>query len=1019
MSNCFYLAGKCAKIRVMSRFLFVLVLMFTTCSAGFSQKIQFRNFNVKEGLAQSQVYDITADAKGQLWMATRGGGISIYDGIGFKTFNHKDGLSNDFVYCFAKDAAQNIWIGTNDGLNFYNGKNCTTYYPGNLGDQIWIQKIVIDKQHRLWLATKIGLLKFENGKFENITEKLHLTKIVCNAVFVDRDSLLYFGNDYGLFRINIKDGYNKAFKVSYGTTDPSISVTALLRNAKDELLVGSYGYGLFKVAQDHLVRYLDTVINIKEKILDLYEDKQALYVATLENGISIYNFQNKKLEVIDERKGLSNNHVRKIYKDRNGNCWFGTSGGGISNFGGQMFTHFDRQSGLPDEFVYAVTQTADHKVWLGAGNNGIVRMSADSMTVFNASNGFINTKVKAIKPYGANALLIGTEGDGLYILHDSLFQFVSQLGRQFIKDIKVAGDGNIWIATAGNGIYRLKPQGSGLTDFDIRQFVDHIINPRIQYLNTQLPGKVFYCTENQGVGLIENERESAFRLNVNTGILSNLTRSISISNDGIAWIATNDKGVSAYDLNKKKALAFDNTSLSSLNIYILQIDKSGNLILGTEKGLEHVFMDKQHQISKVKHYGKADGFLGIETCLNAICANTDDSYWIGTIDGLTLYNPSKGSTNNVAPLISLSGIRLFYNPIENTPFKNLLKSLTGQDTLVLPHHQNHLTFDFIGVNISNGEGVLYKWKLEHFDADWSPASAQHSVTYSNLPPGDYTLLINAANEDGVWNAKPFQYHFEIKKPFWQEWWFLVITALLLAFTAYRLIHWRIQSIKRDAAEKQHELQLENQLQSLEHKALRLQMNPHFIFNALNSIQSQIGNNNDKEARYYMAKFGKLMRQILHHSEQAWIDINEELDMIENYLLIEQFCNNKQFDYELKVAPVLIQEEYKIPSMIIQPFIENAIKHGFKNLQERKAHLKLELYLDGNGIVCIIEDNGKGRDMEIKQQDPVKHQSMAIGITRKRLQILHKNDSKEFLEIIDLKADGRPAGTLVKLILPFQ
>lgn len=1019
MSKCFCLKGKRCQIDVMLRFLILLLLFINCCGNGFSQKIQFRNFNVRDGLAQSQVYDITADNKGQLWMATRGGGISIYDGLGFKTLNHKNGLSNDFVYCFAKDTKQNIWIGTNDGLNYYDGKNIIKYYPKNLGDQIWIQKIAIDKQNRLWLATKIGLVKFENGKFENVTEKLRLIKIVCNAVFVDKDSLLYFGNDYGLFKINIKNDYSKAFKVQYGTTNPSISVTSLLRNDKDELLVGSYGYGLFKVENDRMVRYLDTVISTKEKILDMYEDKQALYISTLENGILIYNFQNKKLEITDERKGLSNNHVRKIYKDRNGNFWFGTSGGGISNFGGQLFTHFDRQSGLPDNFIYAVYQGIDRAVWIGAGNKGLVRMTADSMAVFNGTNGFLNTKVKAIKPYGQDALLIGTEGDGLYIYRGGIFQFVSELGRQFIKDIEIASNGNIWIATAGNGIYRLKPLGDKLMDFDIRQFVDHIINPRVQYLNTQLPGKVFYCTENQGIGLIEEERESAFRLNVNTGIQSNLTRSIAISEDGIAWIATNDKGISAYDLNQKKSIEFDNSLLSSLNIYILKIDKKGNLIVGNERGMEHVLLDKFHRIIKVKHYGKGDGFLGIETCLNAVCSNADGSYWIGTIDGLTLYNPSKGSTNNVAPLLSLTGIKLFYNPIENTPFKDQLKSLTSADTLVLPYNQNHLTFDFMGVNITNGEGVLYKWKLEDFDADWSPVSSQHSVTYSNLPPGEYMLLINASNEDGVWNAKPFRYYFEIKKPFWKEWWFLAITSALLISMVYRLIHWRIQSIKKEAAEKQHELQLANQLQSLEHKALRLQMNPHFIFNALNSIQSQIGNNNDQEARYYMAKFGKLMRQILHHSEQAWIDINEELEMIENYLLIEQFCNNKQFDYEVKVAPVLLEEEYKIPSMIIQPFIENAIKHGFKNLQERKAHLKLEMYLEGDGVVCVIEDNGKGRSNVDHEPSDAKHQSMAINITRKRLQLLHKKDSAAFLEIQDLKDNGQPAGTLVKLILPFQ
>lgn len=994
------------------------LLSVLLCFSLKAQKVQFRNFNVKEGLGQSQVYDVTEDKKGQLWLATRGGGISIYNGLNFRSLNHRNGLSNDFVYCFLKDPQQNIWIGTNDGLNLYDGKLIRKFYPENLGEQIWILKMDMDKQHRLWLATKIGLVKFENGKFENVSEKLHLSKIVCNAVYVDGDSFVYWGNDYGLFRTDIRNGYNKAEKITYGTTDPSISITKLLRTEKGTLLAGSYGYGLFKVEDHHLVRFLDTAVNKQEKILDLYEDRQTLYIATMENGIWTYNFQSRKLEQTGIKKGLSNNHVRKIYKDRHGSFWFGTSGGGVSNFGGQLFTHFDQHSGLPDNFIYTVLQTTERKVWVGTGK-GLALMSGDSIVTFNSGNGFINTKVRALKEYSHDYVLIGTEGEGLYIHEKDSFRFVAQLGRQFIKDIAVDHAGSIWIATAGNGIYRLKPENTTLQSFDIRQFIDHIINPRVQFLNTQLPGKVFYCTENQGIGMIEKEQESGIRLNTRTGLPSNLTRSITIDRNGIAWIATSDKGIAAYNLTEKKPLAFDNTTLSSLNIYLLKTDKNGNLVIGTERGLDHVFLDKRSRVTKVKHYGKGEGFLGIETCLNAVNENTDGSFWIGTIEGLSLYNPAKGTLNPNAPMLSLSDIRLFYKPVAETKFAQQLASGTdGPGKLVLPYNQNHLTFDFLGVNISNGEGVLYKWKLENFDDRWSPASNQHTVTYSNLPPGVYTLLINACNEDGVWSKKPLKYTFEIKKPFWMEWWFLALAVLLLVLAVYKIIQWRTRVIRKEADEKQRELQLAHQLQTLEHKALRLQMNPHFIFNALNSIQSQIGNNNDQEARYYMAKFGKLMRQILNHSEQTWVNISEELEMIENYLLIEQFCHNKQFTYQLDVDPGLMSEEYKIPSMIIQPFIENAIKHGFRNLKERDAVLTLRLSLQENSVACIIEDNGVGRPA-IKEQNTEQHQSMAIAITQKRLQLLHEDTRQQFVTITDLSENGKPAGTRVFISLPMQ
>jgi ligand-binding sensor domain-containing protein/two-component sensor histidine kinase len=993
-------------------------MLLFACGAK-AQRLQFRNFNVREGLSQSQVYDITEDYRGRLWMATRGGGISIYDGLNFRTLTQKTGLSNDFVYCFYKDKQQNIWIGTNDGLNVYDGKRIVKYYPENLGEQVWLMQMVADKRGRFWIASKKGLLKFEKGKFENISEQAKQPKQVCNTVFLDRDSILYFGNDFGLFRMNISGKQNRIEKVRVGLTNPNVSITGLLRNNKDELIVASYGYGVFKVENGSLVRYLDDVVSRTEKIWSLYQDKQTLYLATLEHGVIAYNFQNKKAELIDEQKGLPSNHVRKVYKDRNNNLWFGTSGGGLSNFGGQLFTHFDKGSGLPDNFVYSVLQTSDRKVLLGAGNHGLSVMYNDTIKVYDANRGFINTKVKAIKEYDSEHVFIGTEGDGLYVFTHDSFRFVSGLGRQFIKDIAIDQERNIWLATAGNGVYRLKPSNLDAVQFEIRQFIDHIINPRVQFLNTQLPGKVFYCTENQGVGMIEHEQESSLRLNTQNGLYSNLTRSILFSPKGIAFVGTNDKGISAYDIARKKSLAFDNTQLPSLNIYLMKMDRKGNLVVGTERGLDYVMLDSMTKIRKVKHYSISDGFQGIETCLNAITENADGSFWIGTIGGLTLFNPAKGTLNAKAPLLSLSGIRLFYKPIEQTKYAGQIKSEKSFDPLLLPYNQNHLTFDFEGVNLSNGEAVQYKWKLENFDAAWSPVSNQRSVTYSNIPPGNYTLLINACNEDGVWNTKPFRYQFEIKKPFWMQWWFMAIAALLLVLAIYKYIQWRTRRIKRESAEKQRELQLANQLQSLEHKALRLQMNPHFIFNALNSIQSQIGNNNDQEARYYIAKFGKLMRQILNHSESTWVNLSEELEMIENYLLIEQFCNNKKFRYELNVDPALQEEEYKIPSMIVQPFVENAIKHGFKNLKGRDAVLKLTLKLQGKTICCMVEDNGVGRDQAVTAPASDQHRSMAISITQKRLQILHEDMKQQFVSIEDMSFEGKPTGTKVSIILPIQ
>ncbi|MEL7343143.1 MAG: histidine kinase, partial [Bacteroidota bacterium] len=201
-----------------------------------------------------------------------------------------------------------------------------------------------------------------------------------------------------------------------------------------------------------------------------------------------------------------------------------------------------------------------------------------------------------------------------------------------------------------------------------------------------------------------------------------------------------------------------------------------------------------------------------------------------------------------------------------------------------------------------------------------------SATYSNLEPGFYRFFVRACNPDGsCTEIQPVS--FEILPPIWERWWF-ILAAVLLGISILALIfRLRINQIRRKAAEERQRLEMEKDLLRLEQKSLGLQMNPHFLFNALNSIQALIADNDAKTARYYLAKFAKLMRSVLNNSRNNLIPLQDEIQTLDLYLGIEQFSRDQSFNYTIEVSGDMDPEEVMIPPLLVQPFVENAIIHG--------------------------------------------------------------------------------------------
>jgi streptogramin lyase len=673
---------------------------------------------------------------------------------------------------------------------------------------------------------------------------------------------------------------------------------------------------------------------------------------------------------------------------------------------------------LAGNYIYSVFVDSKQRVWIGNSEKGLSVFDSSRFRNYGRQNGFADVKIRAIAEDNDGKIYLGTDGQGVYTYDGSVFSALQGMNGKFIRAIQKDKDGNMWFATAGKGIYKLYlGEKKPLKNF-------YFNDGRMTCLHEDKLGRMWYGSESNGIGYISGDEVQKAAIGLKQGLPSNVIRCLTEDESGHLWVGTGGSGIASVDLYHGDFVLhkIDHTNgLTSSNVYLLIADKKDNLFVGSETGLDYLILDKSRKLLQAKHYSKGEGFTGIETCQNASCQSGDGGIWFGTINGLFKYNPKDLAKNQSPPLLRISNVRLFNESLSKTKYKNYIGDWQSVKYLELPYAENNLSFDFNGVNLSNPDAVRYSWQLENLEQKWSEPTTQNNINYSNLSPGNYTFLVKASNEDGVWTKEPVKLEFTITPPFWLRWWFLLGLSVFVVLGVFLLFRWRLRRVQIKSLEMQNKLKLEKEVVELEQKALRLQMNPHFIFNALNSIQSQIGNNNEQSARYYLAKFSRLMRQILDNSRNSLISLDEEVNTLENYLLIEKFCNGERFDYSITVSENLSGEDVKVPPMLLQPFIENAIKHGLKFNDQQRGKILVRFEEKNHLLECTVEDNGVGRKKagELQQQSKEKyHQSTALIVTQERLQLLKKESDYSDLEIIDLcDANGVAKGTRVILRIP--
>ena len=1004
--------------------LFFLIVFIAYTHSLTGQGENFFNYSISEGLPQSQVFAICQDSAGYIWAGTQGGGVAIFDGQKFKLLSVGDGeLMGEYINSLYTASDHSVWIGTMRGVYFYQHE--TLHEVKTVKETVLQINAITEWNKNMFIASNKGLYSYNpsNHNLVETTLDFSLTSVINDVRIINNQ--LWIASDKGLW---IKNSISDPFKKVAGLPFPNIN--QIHEDDAGDIWLSIYGYGLIKIDEQTrkiFQKYDNKLLSKTKSMLSQADDK--LWLATENDGICIMNTCNGNITRMAEDSGFSTSKIKMLFQDIWGNIWIGTSGAGLIKKTNQLFKHYNMfDYGFGGNRVYAIAKDKNDKILVAVNKDNIGYYDGQTFRKIVSDSLNIGVKIKTIAVDTSSRVWIGTEGKGVYCVDGSRVRVYNTSNNVITDDwiIHVVADANnrIWVATQSSGIQCFMPTGD--STFQSLKFNQQTGLPDkyIQSLATDdNNNRLWFVCRNGKVGYINKEYKISI-FDKSNGLPEKPIQTITIDNKGNCYISILGDGVYGSAMfNSSEKVYFRKVMVAgktySTNIYSMICDSKGNLWLGTENGVYKFTKDQKSGIFTDKiHYKKEDGFLGIENCHNSICLDGNDNLWFGTMNGIVYYNSGFKSGTLAPPRLHIVETLLYNQSVAETKYYQCFSRQLENTNNYLPYNQNYLSFSFEAVHVNFSDQLKYRYFLEGTDAQWSAWNAEKRINFSGIAPGNYCFKVQSTfDESQVSNTE--QLCFKIGKPFWEENGFKFGIAFLGLGLIFMIIKVRESSIRKKALVQTRELTLKNELLTLEQKALQLQMNPHFIFNALNSIQSLVVNHEPEAARKQIQNFALLMRGILNNSRNKTISLLTEIDLLTKYLNMEQFCQKNEFTFAINVAKNIQPEETEIPSMLIQPYVENAIIHGISHLSV-PGLVEIVFEMHDQLLICTITDNGVGRKRadELSLLSKEGHTSVSMEVTGQRLNALMHPSGGNGQEVVDLYDEkGKAKGTKVILRIP--
>ncbi len=1051
-------------------------------------QVRFEHLSIKNGLSGNVVWNILQDRKGYMWFGTLNG-LSRYDGYKFANYQYRPhdttSISQNVLFSLFEDSQGDIWVGsTEGGICKFDSKTeqFATYRPKqSKGLHVPAFRAVSafneDNEGNLWIGNFGGELRqFDKyaGKFlaqfdlsKEAKKSVGLNGI--NCIYKDHSGSLWVGSTLGLHRITLtppKDGQPSRISFTHYLPDSGIQnsisggITSVFEDHSGFLWLGTDGKGLnhFDPKSGKFTHYVNnpndpfSLSNDAIWHQNITEDSEGnLWVGT-SNGLNKLNPERTRftryLNDPIQPFSLENNTIGSLSFDRAGTLWIGTLEG-ISKmmatpkpFKSYAHNSYDANS-LGTGPVNCIYEDKGGNIWIGN----------QSLSKFNKKEGTFTHFQSDNLPFGnINALLVDRQGTIWVAIGTKLTRFNPQTGRFNLSGVKQLDkefqngnqilslyedhEGELWIGS-NNGVHQYDP-ATGV----VQHYAHHpnnlngIADYQAKVISGDRRGNIWIGHGSVGTTRFNKLTKKFTWFSHNpkdtTSISSNIVESFYEDTQGYFWVGTNGGGLCKFDHNTEKFTTYvAKQGLSAGTVYSILPDGKNNLWLGTDDGL-FCFSLATHTF---KRYDSYDG-LQSNLFSKAALRGTDGTLYMGGPSGFNTFNPTQIYTNSYVPPIVITEFRLFDKP---------LLGKQEAKTIELNYDQNFFSFEFAALNYTNSHKNDYAYQLVGIDKEWVYSGTRRNVSYTDLPPGDYTFRIKAANNDGVWNEKGISVQVIIYPPWWRTWWAYTFYGLLFILGLWSLISYRSRALRRENRILEEKVHLRTN--QLEQKSTELEKS----LETLKSTQSQLI---QKEK---LASLGELTAGIAHEIQNPlnfvnnYSEVNVELiEEVKEELERGNLIEIKSIVYDLGENEAKIHHHGKRADAIVRGMLQHSrtnsgtkeptnlnrlvdkyLRLAYESIKSKGKSFEVDYSTDFDESLPLIEvvpqdigrallnivNNAFQAVAERKQMEPMGYQPKVIVIT-KRLPLLAGEGRGEVEIRIKDNGNGIPESIKDKIFQPF-
>ncbi|RAR72556.1 sensor histidine kinase [Flavobacterium aciduliphilum] len=972
-----------------------------------TQSQSVKNLTIADGLPGNAIKCLFKDSNGLMWIGTETG-LCTYDGLHYRIIGEEQGLKYNLIWKITEDNKKNIWLSLyGNGVAKYDGKKFTYYSKKEGLINNAVRSMCFSEKHNCMVfGTEDGLSVFDGKKFKNFDFEINNPNKNFQVNFISKynDKIVFGVNHYNIYEL----------KINPNNIQNSQVLDYLFPETKNYsgLIVGDNFYGhdfLNDFDVYNLKTHQKTSYGFCPVIWDYASDNQNnIYAACWdvnEPRGGLLCFEKNKLSNLSEKLQLPTSLFWCLYFDKVTNqLWVGSVDQGVFVINlSKDITYYSKDIlGIQKPEINSICIDKNNAIWYG-GNNFIAKKDTDGIKSLTNEN----IKIQILR-------LISDKTN----LDKNNYKIFLKNSKNFVcHSIKKDESGTIW----------------ALTNYGLFSLDEHL--KIITFLYYQGTGGVFDFIDSKTILLSQNYYDGYIVRYENIKQYKTLlykekpigldATKIFKSNQGL-WIASYSKGLLLLENGTLKSMT-DMGFLYDKNINEVFVDSNQNVVTSTISGKVYFSRWKNNRLSHFKIMVPDKDLIG-----NAIffIRQYDKYYFIGTNKGLniikdfklfkfinqtenlkqTIYTDAQIDFKNNKLIISTNNGLLSINietilrkqkvnsPTRITGVKVNDKSIKNQSDLQLNYNENNIEFYFNSNNLYNATKNRYRYKIVGLKNSWSAYSSENSLKLFGLKSGNYKLIIQGKNIGTNELIAPISMRFTIFPPFWQTTWFMGFVTLTLILLLFLYLKRKIKAIK-------HKAELEKRIAETKLQALQSQMNPHFVFNAMSSIQNFVIDNQTDDALWYMGEFSKLMRQTLDFSSKTTIQLEEEIDYLNRYIELENLRRKHKVSYTLTIDEAIDTHEIQIPPMLLEPLVENVFVHAFDSAM-KNCQLDIAFLLESNTLICKVTDNGKGYDGKGKT-------SKGLNLVQERLQ-LFQTEPKNSLNIQKLVH-----GTLVQISISIR